>query len=1079
MAQALQADFLLSGVLNQSGQPNSGGWAIFYESDGSTLKSVYADSEKVATKTLNSNNGVDLDLNGSATVFLDGTYTVKIYDKNAVLLRTFSSLQFNPQDASSADYIEAKNYGSSNDGTRISLAVSDAAGADRTVYLAPANYAITSDLTIPSNINLKFEMGAFLTVSSGITVTINGSIEAPLYNIFRGSGTTTFDDRNNIVPSVWSSGTHDNLTLDGVVNVSDTLQLGGVSVTSTAAELNILDGVTATASELNILDGVTATASELNTLDGVTASTSELNILDGVTSTASELNILDGVTSTASELNLLDGSASGTIVNSKGVVYGSAGEVNMTSLEIAGLRSVPNLNVEKGYVYLSGAGNFECSQSATPGQSVQVDDRSSSTFFGSDGAVYVSSNASVVTVSLTSSNASNPRWDLVELDASGGTYSVVDGTASANPTYPSGTAGKDPIAYVYRKASTAGNTVYDRDILDARISIKNKTVDGHFKTNLSINQKEDTEQTFFDNQQFFQKIPYETTFDYVQEDKTNLQYIDTIMVPADSVNGEVVYTGTWTDSNSSSYFFGRAKVSSTSSSGTATLSFTGVSCNVMFYERSTVATTFKAELSSDGGATWHSEITKTVNNISGAEDNSTHELYQGLPYGDYQVRVTNVVAGGDSIVIEAFSYATYLVQTPITQKALLSESPTDIDDVPPLTTLLGGTYSEIAATTSSVWNGVGFFSQNTGASAEYKFYGSSIYLNLYFNSTYDCVFSITIDGGKSYVKNSSISLPSYDGNRSVWIRLDDGSLPQGVHTVRLTTTTASASQKLLISGWAHYSSKYPTTCARSLICGKNSYAVHPEDSAFTYTGSWTTITDQVTMFQRLPYTTTNSDYVSITTPNNVKAIYVVIKYASDRGEVKLSLGGASSNVRYINTDTHNYSQGCLPCIAYDSYIDGISLDSQELRITKESGSYMAFEGIIFEIGDAVETDSVFCMPKWGRYNASTNIKTPVSTSRRLDVYGSKSDGSSGRQPMVHSGFIYHSSGSYTHYRHGLNMQDMNYKYERGGAEAKVYHLDAGANNDLYNFYGDFGLISTGSYATNEWVRISLFPNRVI
>jgi len=43
-----------------------------------------------------------------------------------------------------------------------------------------------------------------------------------------------------------------------------TLKLGGTTVTSTAAELNILDGVTSTAAELNILDGVTATATELN-----------------------------------------------------------------------------------------------------------------------------------------------------------------------------------------------------------------------------------------------------------------------------------------------------------------------------------------------------------------------------------------------------------------------------------------------------------------------------------------------------------------------------------------------------------------------------------------------------------------------------------------------------------------------------------------------------------------------------------------------------------------------------------------------------------------------------------------------
>jgi hypothetical protein len=107
-------------------------------------------------------------------------------------------------------------------------------------------------------------------------------------------------------------------------------------VTSTTAELNILDGVTSTTAELNILDGVTSTTAELNILDGVTSTTAELNILDGVTSTAAELNILDGVTATATELNLVDGSSAGTIVNSKAVIYGSSGEVNATTLQIAG-----------------------------------------------------------------------------------------------------------------------------------------------------------------------------------------------------------------------------------------------------------------------------------------------------------------------------------------------------------------------------------------------------------------------------------------------------------------------------------------------------------------------------------------------------------------------------------------------------------------------------------------------------------------------------------------------------------------------------------------------------------------------
>ena len=119
-----------------------------------------------------------------------------------------------------------------------------------------------------------------------------------------------------------------------LVSTSSTATLTNKTLTS--PKINEDVAVTATATEINILDGVTSTTAELNILDGVTSTTAELNILDGVTSTASELNILDGVTSTASELNLVDGSSAGTIVNSKAVIYGSSGEVNATTLQIAG-----------------------------------------------------------------------------------------------------------------------------------------------------------------------------------------------------------------------------------------------------------------------------------------------------------------------------------------------------------------------------------------------------------------------------------------------------------------------------------------------------------------------------------------------------------------------------------------------------------------------------------------------------------------------------------------------------------------------------------------------------------------------
>jgi hypothetical protein len=120
------------------------------------------------------------------------------------------------------------------------------------------------------------------------------------------------DSTNSNIKELPSGDTLD-LTGSGI-KVGGTLTLGGVAVTSTAAELNILDGVTSTAAELNILDGVTSTAAELN-------------ILDGVTSTAAELNILDGVTATAAELNYLDITTLGTSAASKAVTADANGDV--------------------------------------------------------------------------------------------------------------------------------------------------------------------------------------------------------------------------------------------------------------------------------------------------------------------------------------------------------------------------------------------------------------------------------------------------------------------------------------------------------------------------------------------------------------------------------------------------------------------------------------------------------------------------------------------------------------------------------------------------------------------------------
>ena len=215
--------------------------------------------------------------------------------------------------------------------------------------------------------------GAFTTVTTTGNVDVGGNLTVTGTTTFNG-GTLTLGDADtdnivfggevdsNIVPD--DDNTYDlgssskewkDLYIDGVAYL-DAINFNGTAITSTAAELNILDGVTSTAAELNILDGVTATTAELNIMDGVTATTAELNIMDGVTATTAELNIMDGVTSTTAELNILDG------------VTSTASELNIldgvtsTATELNLLDGVTATTTELNYVDVSTVGTVEASK---------------------------------------------------------------------------------------------------------------------------------------------------------------------------------------------------------------------------------------------------------------------------------------------------------------------------------------------------------------------------------------------------------------------------------------------------------------------------------------------------------------------------------------------------------------------------------------------------------------------------------------------------------------------------------------------------------------------------------------------
>jgi hypothetical protein len=172
-------------------------------------------------------------------------------------------------------------------------------------------------------------------------------------------------------PVIESATAKDGITLTGTSTIGNTddtdLLTFGNGVLTVAGEISvtILDiggiNVEASAAELNIIHGVTSTTEELNLLDGVTSTTAELNILHGVTATAAELNILDGVTATEAELNYnATGAGVGTVVASKTVTVDANKDVGtIRNLTIDGVFTDGNYTFDtSGNV--SGLGTVAC-----------------------------------------------------------------------------------------------------------------------------------------------------------------------------------------------------------------------------------------------------------------------------------------------------------------------------------------------------------------------------------------------------------------------------------------------------------------------------------------------------------------------------------------------------------------------------------------------------------------------------------------------------------------------------------------------------------------------------------------------
>jgi hypothetical protein len=163
-----------------------------------------------------------------------------------------------------------------------------AAGADQIVLKDGVLEPVTDDDVALGTSGTKRFTNLFLSGSLnapggadiGGNLNINGAFEIDVASgdptiIFDTQGADKFhiavddsDSDNLVIKSGGTVGSGNGLKLDSSGNLTvtgevqmTTLDIGGTNVTSTAAELNILDGVTSTATELNIMDGDTSASS--------------------------------------------------------------------------------------------------------------------------------------------------------------------------------------------------------------------------------------------------------------------------------------------------------------------------------------------------------------------------------------------------------------------------------------------------------------------------------------------------------------------------------------------------------------------------------------------------------------------------------------------------------------------------------------------------------------------------------------------------------------------------------------------------------------------------------------------------
>lgn len=151
--------------------------------------SIIAVSQPIYTSA----GGIPVYSGSPVTLLVDGNYSLKVLNSYDVQVYYIPSVDLNQNSNYYPDH-NAADQGVTGDSNTVKYYIDTISTDSGTIFFrhnsggATTTYTFSTNETIPSNINVIIEKGAILSIGAGITLTINGSFDAGLYQVFSGGG---------------------------------------------------------------------------------------------------------------------------------------------------------------------------------------------------------------------------------------------------------------------------------------------------------------------------------------------------------------------------------------------------------------------------------------------------------------------------------------------------------------------------------------------------------------------------------------------------------------------------------------------------------------------------------------------------------------------------------------------------------------------------------------------------------------------------------------------------------------------------------------------------------------------------